>query len=280
MKELEDYRKTGRELYDKLRLYTFPVAIKYVKDVSEIPEGVTRPLKMGQKWSLCQAFTYARRWGGTVAMTAEDNFCVPSSALHQWVKVPFKDLYQSQIIQGWHKDEEAEKSIFSSYMAAFEGNLDKIKDHKGFIVSPLTSTVIIPDVVLIYGNPAQMTHVIQALCYEGKYIPKSSFTGFAESCQKGALFPYLTGNPEIVLPGMGDRVFSGTTEDEMAIGIPADLLFYVVDNLFKSGGRQNMGQPIRSILASNLTERITPGFEFLAKKIEEYKKETSEGQDS
>ncbi|MHA1578145.1 MAG: DUF169 domain-containing protein [Candidatus Freyarchaeota archaeon] len=277
MKELEDYRKAGQELYDKLRLYTFPVAIRYIKDVSEIPERVVRPSLMGQKWSLCQAFTYARRWGINVAMTAEDNFCVPSSVSHQWVKVPWEDLLQSQIIQGWHKDEEAEKRVLSSYMVAFgEGKLDKIKDHKGFIVSPLTNTIIIPDVVLIYGNPAQMTHIIHSLCYEGKYIPQCSSTGFAESCQKGALFPLLTGKPEIVLPGTGDRALSGTTEDEMAIGIPVSLLFYVVDNLFKTGGRLNMGQPIRSLLVRNLTEKLTPGFEFLHKKIEQYKKEKIE----
>ena len=38
MQELEDYRQAGLKLYNKLRLLTFPVAIKFIKDFSEIPE--------------------------------------------------------------------------------------------------------------------------------------------------------------------------------------------------------------------------------------------------
>ena len=63
MKQLEDYRSAGEELYQKLRINTFPVAVKYIKAITEIPEGFTRPSAFGQKWSLCQAFTYARRKG-------------------------------------------------------------------------------------------------------------------------------------------------------------------------------------------------------------------------
>jgi len=37
---------------------------------------------MGQKMCICQTFTYARASGVQVAITAGDNFCVPSSAGH------------------------------------------------------------------------------------------------------------------------------------------------------------------------------------------------------
>ena len=33
MKTVEEYHATGKELYDALRLNTFPVAVKYFKEV-------------------------------------------------------------------------------------------------------------------------------------------------------------------------------------------------------------------------------------------------------
>jgi hypothetical protein len=42
----------------------------------------------------------------------------------------------------------------------------------------------------------------------------------------------------------------------------------VVDNLFKSGGAMNIGQPLKTLLPMGLDESITPGFSFLKNKIQ------------
>jgi uncharacterized protein (DUF169 family) len=94
---LEEWRQIGADLYHRLHLPTYPVAIKFIRDLSEIPANTVRPQNSGQKWSLCQAFTYTRRWGWTTAMTAEDNFCVPGSAMHLWVDVSEEDFVESQV---------------------------------------------------------------------------------------------------------------------------------------------------------------------------------------
>jgi hypothetical protein len=70
---------------------------------------------------------------------------------------------------------------------------------------------------------------------------------------------------------MGDRALSGTTENEIAIGTPGHLVFYVLDNLFKSGGHLNIGQSVRTMLPNNITERMTPGYSFMYDKVQEYK---------
>jgi len=269
MKKIQDYRRVGEELYNKLRLNTFPVAIKYIKDTAEIPEGFTRPSANSQKWSLCQAFTYARRHGMDVAMTAEDNFCIPSSYAFQWIELSVEELIESQRLNMWRKDMDAEirvQSLYSDLMT--QENIEKRKDHIGFIVSPLTKTQFIPDSILFYGNPGQLMHVIHALSYEGKHLIQSPFNGYGESCIKGALMPFLTGRPEIVLPGGGDRAFSLTTEDEMAIGIPGHVLFDVDENLFKTGQVFNLGQPIKTVLPIHLDENILPGWVYLKKRLE------------
>ena len=61
METIEQYQQTGREIWNELRLATYPVAVKYIKDESEIPEDFIQPSKVGESWSLCQAFTYARK---------------------------------------------------------------------------------------------------------------------------------------------------------------------------------------------------------------------------
>ena len=60
---VEEFKKAGEKLYHQLHLPTWPVGITYIKKEEEIPEQALRPSAMGQKWSLCQAVTYARRHG-------------------------------------------------------------------------------------------------------------------------------------------------------------------------------------------------------------------------
>jgi hypothetical protein len=88
---------------------------------------------------------------------------------------------------------------------------------------------------------------------------------------KGGLLPFLTGVPQVVIPGMGDRTFSGTNDYEIAIGFPGTLLLEVIEDLFKTGGRLNMGLPVRTLLPTGITESITPGFAYLRERIEENK---------
>lgn len=84
---------------------------------------------------------------------------------------------------------------------------------------------------------------------------------------KGALIPFVTQKPQVVIPGAGDRTFAGISEYELGIGLPAFLVSYVVDHLFKTGRRLNVGYPMRSVIAMDLDENMTPGFRYLHKKM-------------
>ncbi len=268
MNTIEEYKAYGEKLYQQLHLATYPVAIKYIKTRDEIPKDAVTPSALGQKLALCQAFSQARHWGMTVAMTAEDNFCTPATAIHKWWPVDLDDLIESQVKQGWHKNIKAEKRRFDA-LTGLLGNdyFPKPVQYCGFVCSPLMKTSLTPDSILIYGNGIQITHVIQALSYEHKHVPMSKFEGFEESCVKGGLLPFLTQKPEVVIPGAGDRSFGAVSEDEIAVGMPANMIFYVMENLFKTGGIMNIGYPMKQILPMNLTEKLTPGFKFLWDKM-------------
>lgn len=273
---LTKFQQLGHDLYEKLHLPTYPVAITYIKNEDEIPSQAMRPSAMGQKMSICQTFTYARSWGAHVAITAEDNFCVPGSAACQWVDVTDEEFIESQVSQGWHKNREAEINRKNSYNMLFSGpegeaRLARAREHKGLVASPLHKALLEPDTVLVFGNGVHITHIIHALCYDYKAPIVSVFEGFGESCLMGGLLPFLTSQPQVVIPGMGDRAFAGITPDEIGIGFPAAILPTVVEDLFKTGGPMNIGMPFKTMMPSNLTESITPGFAYLRKVVDEKK---------
>ena len=76
MVNLKVYQEYGDELERRLRLKTFPLAIKMLESEKDIPEGAKRPLKdFGHHFSLCQVFQMSRREGRTMAMVKEDHWC-------------------------------------------------------------------------------------------------------------------------------------------------------------------------------------------------------------
>jgi uncharacterized protein (DUF169 family) len=271
--DIESYRSAGADLIGRLHLPTGPVAIKYIKSEDEIPEQAVRPSALNQKWSLCQALTYARRWGRHSAMTEKDNFCVPSSAMHQWVEVSPEDFIESQVVQGWHRDLASEQMRYALVISVFAGEagqamLKQVKQYIGFVCSPLADTIVQPDAIVIYGDGTHVMHLIHALTFDYTLPLISSFEGFGEGCIKAGLVPFITGRPQILIPGMGDRGFAGIHDHEIGISFPATMLSAVQENLFKSGGPQNAGQPIKTLLPTDLTESLTPGFAFLREKLD------------
>ncbi len=279
---IEDYQRAGTEIYEKLHLSTLPVGVKYIRDESEIPEGVRRPVNEGQKMSLCQCFTQSRRFSEKWALMAVDNFCTPMTTSMGWVKLTQEELLESQIRQGWHSDKESEKKAVTG--SSMTGSSDQKgrellakQGYRGLISVPLDETPIIPDSILIYGTPVKITYIIHALAFEkrSKYEIKTSFMGFGESCVKGTLMPLLLQKPQIVIPGTGDRSFCGIQDWEVAIGLPSKHIFYVLENLFKTGRNQGLKLPLRQIIP-RLDENITPGFKYLAPIIEKKLKEEAE----
>lgn len=269
---LEELKKAGMKIYEKLRLSTLPIGVRFITDRSEIPEGFISPGALGQKWSLCQAFTFARRHRGKIAMGAQDNFCLASSVAQGWTDLSFEDFIESQRKNKWRKNMEAELAVQGLFAEiAKPEHQEKIQRHIGFIAAPLSQLCFDPHSVMIYGNPAQVTHVIQALSYDGQNLFVSAFNGYGESCIKGALLPYLTGKPQVVIPGAGDRAFSQTGDEEIAAGLPAGILPTAADNLFLSGEEFNLGYPVKSPLVGHLTEDILPGWVYLKEKLQENK---------
>ncbi len=268
-KTKEDFQKAGEEIFEKLHLNSFPISLKYIRDIeNEIPPGVRRPIDDGEKKSICQAFTYARRFRQKLCITAEDNFCTPSSVAHGWVPLSMEEFVESQVRQKWTKDEKAERRRAEHIYAGTFKNVIELA-YRGVIVSPLMETPVIPDAIMVYCDGPKLTYIINALNYEHKrkYRIQSTFEGFGESCGKGGLMPFLTQKAQIIIPGTGDRSFAGIQDHELGIGMPASFIFYVLENLFQTGSGQGLKFPLRQLIPK-LDENLTPGFRYMREVID------------
>ncbi|MFX1532658.1 MAG: DUF169 domain-containing protein [Promethearchaeota archaeon] len=210
---MENWMNIGKSLEELLRPQTYPLAVKFVKDESEFPERTRRP---EEKIAICQALTISRRYGWTMGITEQDSGCPAVNITYGWTKIIDEPTIEQFFLgAGYASDEDAARSIV--------GNLDRLEpgEYGGVVISPLTRTKIVPDVILVYGNPAQMMRLVQGATYkEGKKIT-GEFTGIAASCTGGIIHTFKTGEYQVVIPGNGDRVFASTHDNEMLFTIPA-----------------------------------------------------------
>ena len=87
------------------------------------------------------------------------------------------------------------------------------------LVAPLERATFEPHVVCVYANPAQVMRLVQAALWKrGGRLP-SSFEGRAV-CADIIVTTMKTGEPQVVLPCSGDRIFGQTQDHEMAFSIP------------------------------------------------------------
>ena len=76
MPELSVFHSYAEELDKRLRLGTFPLAVKLLEKEEDIPAEAKRPLRdFGYHLTACQAFAMSRREGATIAMLKEDMWC-------------------------------------------------------------------------------------------------------------------------------------------------------------------------------------------------------------
>jgi len=247
---LKKYHEIGKKFEEFLRPLTFPIAIKLIKEESEIPSKHKRPKSDLQvKTFICQIFKMVRSYGWTVAMTEEDCVCRLARGLYGWDPMTEQaQNFANQFSIGlYSKDLETSQK--------FQEHLYILKEkYIGLVVSPLTRTKIEPDVVQIYCNPAQVTRLIQAYLYIKGGVLSFTSAGRAGSCHEGVIKTIQTDEPQLVILGNGDRVWGGVEDSEVMVSIPRTKLESVVEGL-EATHKAGLRYPIPNYMNYN------PGFQ-------------------
>jgi uncharacterized protein (DUF169 family) len=220
-----DAATLAKHLETHLRVATFPVGVLPLAPGAPLPPRAKRPKQdLGIEVAICQAISFARRYGWTLAFSGDDLSCPIAK-----VAFGFRDR-----IDYYEKGTLAEGMYASCADAgkAFEEALPRLRrDEVGaVVVGPLARIAYAPETVVVYGNSAQVLRLVNATLFERGGSFKTEFTGRGD-CTDMIIRPRQSGEPQLILPCYGDRIFGHAADDEMAFAFPFAMAERMVQGL-------------------------------------------------
>ena len=222
-----DYKAFSEEISRMVRSQSFPVGVKLVKEADKLPKEAARPAKFGVKIAVCQWTTMARRWGRVLGATAEDINCTACLAALGLKRLENRrHLGQYFLEMGFFDDIDLAEKFAKELELINPGEISAVA------YFPLDMAPVDPDVIVIYGTPAQMARLAAGYIHNsGELIELKS--AFGLSCL-AAIKPYFSKKPAFVIPGRGERILAGTDEGEMFFTFPAGYAEQLLDGLRKT----------------------------------------------
>lgn len=217
-----DWAGLAHELERLLHLRTYPVAYKKLDRVEQLDE-IPRVRRFTRGFTFCQVPTLVRRGGWTVGITRENlgERCARLNGLAATTEE--------------EKSREAD-NFATTWYAAVEEARKQMEDYplmppgEALVLAPLASGKFDPDVVMVYGNPAQMMLLMNGLQFRKHRRFQFFFIGEG-ACADGLAQCFTTGQPALAIPCYGERRFGAVTEDELVLVIPPAMVAPAVDGL-------------------------------------------------
>lgn len=211
-------------LNEYIRPATYPVAIKVSREPI-LPEKARRPLTgFGYPLTICQGVALVRRFGWVLGFLKEDHACPVSHIILGLAEEPdfIKDgsivypLYTETLDAGARTQQVTPKL--------------PVGEVGSLVLAPLHRAAFDPDVVLVYGNPAQMARLIQGALYKHGGVIESKFMGRG-ACGGEIVVPFREQKYNLVIPGGGEKAFALTMDDEMVFAAPWSKLSDMLDGI-------------------------------------------------
>jgi uncharacterized protein (DUF169 family) len=216
MVKASKWNEYGLELETRLRLKTFPIAFKLLKNEKDISEGSQRPVKdLGHRIALCHAFQLSRRAGAVTAMLLEDHWChepvialglmdPPDYWLEGHSRYP-RDV--STLEAGSHYAEDFPRLDVGKYI--------------GMVCSPLKTANFDPDIVIIYCDSAQLNLLLLGREWKDGYNLSNALSSHA-ACVYGVV-PLLLEKKQrgyqVSIPCRGDHYSAMAGDDELIFSV-------------------------------------------------------------
>lgn len=236
-----DLAKIAQVLDTAIRPGSFPVAVTMVGSADEIPKKARRPKRdLNIAVPVCQGVNLARRYGWTVAMGIDDMLCPVGAVTLGLLPAKAKLLDGSYQDPPWVKDQEVRAKIMQAMPRLEEGKYSYL------LISPLNRVEFSPQVLVIYGNPAQISRLIQAAVF-ATGDPVSSNSIGCSSCVEEITRPWVTDRCQVIVTGGGDRVWAQTQDDEIAFALPISWADRIVEGLEETH-RRGMRYPTNSFI--------------------------------
>jgi uncharacterized protein (DUF169 family) len=210
-----------------LRFATTPVAVKFFENIKEA-EAITdtkgRPIrKATQPMALCQ-FLAQSRYMSRVQMATPETVgeCKPGALSIGFDPLP--EDYPQGYVGLYFNSFEKSKNMFDNMPTLPLGK------YKAILSAPLDKMPIDPDLVIFFGNAAQIYKMVMAWGWDSG--ERLTFTASGEAwCADAIAPPMLNGTPHLAFCCNGGRILSWPSDDEVSIGLPASELEHILSGL-------------------------------------------------
>lgn len=221
----EIMNRFSKAVEEHVRPQTNPIVIKMLKSEDDVPEKALRPTKdFKHRVAICQAFALARRWGLSMAILKDDNYCPFAAINFGWYKPP-KFYLEGNVALGYYaKDLEAGAKLEAGVFRFEPGQ------YAGLAVAPLASANFEPDMTAIYGNSVQMMRLVNAYLWNKGGRLDNSVTARA-ACTEVVPKTILTGECGVVIPCYGEREWAMAGDDELIFVAPTNRLSDITEGL-------------------------------------------------
>ena len=214
MAELKVYQEYGEEIERRLRLKTFPLALRLLENEEDIPEGAKRPLRdFGRHLSLCQVLQMSRREGKIMAMLKEDHWCFEPVVGYGLGEPP------EYFLEGHNRYPRDVETLAAGQNYALEFPRLEVGKYVGIASAPLRATSFEPDVVMTYCDSTQLCLLLLGREYKEGYNLKCALSGHA-ACVYSVIPALQGGECQVAVPCRGDRYRAMAGDEEMIFTVP------------------------------------------------------------
>jgi uncharacterized protein (DUF169 family) len=239
---MPEWKELSSEIDDLLRLKTRPIAFRRLERADEL-EKMGRVSKIDRSFTFCQLPFHARVLGRTIGVTRQDGMFHRCTRLHGLNTADEKSMRSeaAALATTW----------FGSVEDAMrqQGDYPRVPAGEAIVIGPLARVSFEPEVVMIYGTPAQMMFVMCGLQKERYERFQFHFIGEG-SCADALGQCYVTDKPALGIPCFGERAFGEVTDDELVIALPAGELERAISGIKKLSS-VGLRYPIPSIGAQS-----------------------------
>ena len=209
---------TPAELAERLDHYvrpdTFPLAIRMIAPEEASPPKAKVPGKdLGVEVAVCQAYAAARRYGWTLVLSREDVNC-PLTKIAYGLDEATASWAAGELCEGMYNATKEAGARTEALVPRFPAGA-----YRAIAAGPLSRAEFEPHVALVYGNSAQVMLLLAASLHKSGGYLTCHFSPRID-CSESVVRTMLTGEPQVILPCYGDRVFGQAQDHEMAFSFP------------------------------------------------------------
>lgn len=216
------------ELERMLRLRTAPVAYRRLEKAEDL-DRLKSVYRLPHLSTFCQTLFMARIQGRTVGITQTDKMWDRCTRIHGLKTATENSMREESAAMG--------TTWFATPDEAYAQQLDypRVPAGGAIVVSPLAKERIEPEVVLIFGNPAQVMMLLCGLQKE-KYERYPFFFIGEGACADSLAQCYVRGKPSVAIPCYGERAIGQVADDELVVALPPGEVEKAISGMQKLAG--------------------------------------------